>query len=207
MNTLIRITVIIMLALSPILLTNAQSNKKVSAFSKSIAEEKNGNYTKAISDMNQLYEEYKNDYLVNLRLGWLYYMNKQYDKSERFYKAALSISSNSIEAMLGLTYPYSAQDKWNEIKDLYKKILTKDSFNYTANLRLGQIYLNSKDFLNARKYLEKNFKEYPSDYDTNLSLGYVYLNLGDKTHASECFINALSVSPGDTTATEALGKL
>jgi tetratricopeptide (TPR) repeat protein len=60
-------------------------------------------------------------------LGWLYYNNKKYQESIKFYNKAFSLSNNkSVEALLGLTYPYDALSKTYEIISIYKKVLEID---------------------------------------------------------------------------------
>lgn len=187
---------------------SAQNNSfddKLLAFKNSYEQESIGKYTQAISSLIKVYDKYTNDYLINLRLGWLNYLNKDYETSKRYYNKALKLSSdNSIEAYLGLTYPLSAINDWDGVKQAYEKIIDIDENNYTANLRLGQIYLNRKNYLNAKLYLSKVHKFYPSDYESNLSLGWTLYYLGDKSSAKELFINVLTLNPGDESALSGL---
>lgn len=184
---------------------NAQSiDSKIGAFKKSIAAEKLSNYNDALSYLSPLKDNFKSDYLFNLRMGWLNYLVENYDESVKYYQEAVRISQNGIEAMLGLTYPYSAQGKWSEISGIYKSILEKDALNYTANLRLGQIYLNGGDYKNAKIFLEKVYQNYQSDYEVNLSLGWAYYYLGNNKKARELFSNALIANSGDESAEKGL---
>ncbi|MCF8355971.1 MAG: tetratricopeptide repeat protein [Melioribacteraceae bacterium] len=187
-------------------LTFAQTDnyKYLKIFNKSIEEEEIGNYTGAISELNEIYKEVPDDYLINLRLGWLYYQDKNYDESIKYYSKALEESDESIEAWLGLTFPYSGLEDWGTVKDIYQKILDKDELHYTANLRLGQILLNTGNYVNAKVYLQKLYELYPSDYEINLYLGWTYYYLGDKSKAQNHFTHALIASPDDSSAKEGL---
>ncbi len=180
------------------------SDLKLKAFTNSIQDESLENYEKAIEGLTSVYAELKTDYLTNLRLGWLYYSTKDYETSVKYYREAVRISGRSTEALLGLTYPYSGLEMWEEIKVIYEEILEKDKYNYTANLRLGQIFLNTTNYSNAKVYLEKNINNYPSDYETNLYLGWTYYYLGNKSKARELFVNALISKPNDASALEGL---
>jgi len=180
---------------------NAQ-NKKLDAFTKSVEQAANLKYGEAIKTMTDIYQSYSDDYLVNLRLGWLYYVTKDYKNSEKYYNNAVKISSNAPEPLLGLTLPLSKEDKWDEIENIYKTILDKDSHNYTANLRLGQIYLNGKNYLNAKSLFEKIQSDSPSDYSANLYLGWTYYYLGNSSKANYYFTNSLISTPNDTSATQ-----
>lgn len=181
-----------------------QSDKRIAAFKNSLTYEESNEYEKALSEIENIYSQNKSDYVINLRMGWLNYLNKDYSESIKFYNEALKISNNSIESLLGLTYPYSAKDDWSKVKEIYKKIIEKDKLNYTANLRLGQILLNSGDYLNAKVYLEKVYSLYPSDYETNLYLGWTNYYLKNNTKAAEYFSVALFSYPSDSSALEGL---
>lgn len=178
--------------------------EKLKAFQSSITEESIGNYDKAIELIKPIYDQEPNDYLANIRLGWLYYLSKKNDLATKHYKEAVRISGNSIESLLGLTYPYSAIDNWEEIKNIYKQIIDIDPLNYTANLNIGKIYYNSADYLNAKKIFEKLADIYPSDYETNLYLGWTYYSLGSNSKAYDYFVMALIANPSAASAKEGL---
>ena len=184
---------------------NNSSDDKLLAFKSSIEQESIGKYAQAILTMMKIYDKYTDDYIINLRLGWLNYLNKDYNSSVNFYKNAINISENkSIEAMLGITLPLSGRGDWDRVEDYYKKILDLDENNYTANLRLGQIKLNTENYLSAKSYLSKLIEMYPGDYETNLSLAWTYYYLGDKSTAHDLFIEVLALNPGDESALEGL---
>ena len=199
--TIIIITVVTVFAVNNLSQTN---DTKVEAFNSSINYEKENNYKQAIDALTSSYEVNKDDYLFNLRLGWLYYINKNYSGSVKYYGIAKNLKPSAIEPLLGLTLPLAAQEKWNEVKSQYEIILQKDKNNYTANLRLGQIYLNNKDYQNAKKYLETAYNFFPGEYDPNLSLGWTYYYLGDKVKSKNLLTNALMLNPGDELAAEGL---
>jgi tetratricopeptide (TPR) repeat protein len=183
------------------------SDTKVKTFNQSISYEIEKNYNKALETMLNSYEENKTDYLFNLRLGWLYYLNEKYDNSIKYYTNSKNIKPLAIEPMLGLTLPLAAKEKWDDVKKQYISILGIDTKNFIANLRLGQIYLNSNDYQNAKKYLEAVYNLYPAEYELNLSLGWTYYYLGNKSKAKELLTNSLMLSPNDKLAKEGLELL
>lgn len=202
----LKIILIVFIFSSTLNLAAANDSDKRRAFKLSIEEAEIGNYERAIKVLDNICSDYKEDYLINLRLGYLHYLSKEYENSVKYYNEAVRISDNSIEALLGLTYPYSEMGKWDSIKEIYRKIIEKDPYHYTANIRLGQIYLNNEDYLNAKKYLEKVQAQYPSEYEPNLSLGWTYYHLGNNAKAQELFSNALIAKPGDASAIEGLNS-
>jgi tetratricopeptide (TPR) repeat protein len=183
------------------------SDEKVKNFNQSLKFENDGNYKKALEEMNKIYESNKNDYLVNLRTGWLHYLLGNYEKSKTFYRTASEINPKSIEAKLGFTFPLWELQDWDQLKNIYNDILSIDKFNFTANLRLGQIYLNAEDYKNAEKYLETVQSRFPSEYEPNQSLGWTYYYLGKKEKSKELFTNVLMISPGDTLALRGIGLI
>jgi len=209
MKRLIYYFSIVVILVSTIILTNVvfsqQKDEKISAFNASINEATKGNYQKAIDVLLNIYKNNENDYLINLRLGYLYYLQKRYDKSIEYYKKAIQLTNEkSIEPFLGLTLPLASQEKWSEVEKAYQKILSIDPNNYTANIRLGQIYFNRKDYSKAENYLKKVYNFYPSDYEANLYLGWTYFYLNKKSDAKFHFVNTLMVSENDKSALEGM---
>jgi len=180
--------------------TVSAQNTKLDAFKKSIKQAENFKYGEATKTLLDIYGSYSDDYLVNLRLGWLYYVTKDYKASEKYYNKAVKISSNSPEALLGLTLPFSKENNWDKIISIYKSILDKNPHNYTANLRLGQIYFNNKNYLNAKMLFETIQKDFPSDFEANLYLGWIYYYLGNNSKSNKYFTNALIAAPNDNSA-------
>jgi len=200
---------LVILVMFPIFISVAQNNNslddKILTFKNSIEEESIGKYSQAILTLMKIYDKYTDEYTINLRLGWLHYLNKDYESSIKYYKNALAISYNkSIEAMLGATLPLAERGEWDNVKDFYKMILDIDENNYTANLRLGQIDLNTENYLSAKSYLSKVVEVYPGDYETNLYLAWTYYYLGDKSTAYDLFIEVLTLNPRDESALEGL---
>jgi len=184
----------------------AQSANKTKAFNQSINYEAKNDYKNALDVLKKVAGE-NNSYLLNMRLGWLYYKNQDYNNSKKYYGSALIQSKSSIEAMLGLTLPLASLEEWDEVQDIYVSILKIDANNYYANLRLGQIFLNKGEYSTAQKYLEKMYLFYPSEYEVNLSLGWTYLYLGEKQKAKQLFNTVLMMSENDESASTGLKQL
>lgn len=198
-------------AVIAVLASNVFSQKTptlVNAFHESLKCEEAKDVRKSIQALEGVYSEHKDDYLFNLRLGWLHYLAKNYEQSKKYYGHAFSLSgSQSVDALLGMTLPLSAQNDWDNVAATYHSVLTLDPMNFTANLRLGQIMLNRGIYGEAKKYLEKVQKSHPGSYEPNLSLGWTYYYLGNKQKATSLLTAALMLSPGDTLATKGLRLL
>jgi tetratricopeptide (TPR) repeat protein len=172
----------------------------IQVFNSSLTYESQDKSAEALQELEKAYPSAKSNYLVNLRMGWLHYSSQKYEFSEKYYRLALDLNKKSIEAMLGLTLPLAAQNKWDDVVKLYEAILEIDSDQYDANLRLGQILLNRGNYAQAQKHLGNVHLHYPGDYESNLSLGWANYYLGKKERAVECFTAALMLSPQDTSA-------
>ena len=200
LKTLVFLLAISVLTCGSIFSHELPGNEKIDAFKKSVAAEELGNYVKAINYLIVIFDDYKDDYLINLRLGWLNYLNKNYNESEKYYHEAIRISNQSIESLLGLAYPLYAAGKIDELIGVYKSILKLDPNNYRANLQLGIIYLNKNDYLNAKILFEKIKNNFPSDFSANLYLGWTYYYLGSNNKAHKLFTNALIIAPNEKSA-------
>lgn len=183
-------------------------NKRVAVLNASILLEKKGDFSNALDTLKSIYDTYKDDYLINLRIGWLYYSLKNYDESVVYYEKAISISKGkSVESILGSTYPLSGLNNWESVMQKYRSVLKLDPGNYTANLRLGQIYLNSGDYKQAKQHLDKILQFYPSDYEVNLSSAWNSYYLGDQKKARDLFNEVLAVNPNDSSAFQGMDLL
>lgn len=179
-------------------------DERITVFNSSISFESNGNLDSAISVIQNNYSKFENDYLYNLRLGWLYYSSGQMEKSLGYYEKAKILVPGNIESQFGATLPLSKLDKKTELIKVYSDIIKTDSMNYTANLYIGQIYLSSGDYSKAKYHLEKSFNQYPGYFDPNLYLGWTYYYLGNKKKAKDHFIYSLMLVADNKSAMEGL---
>jgi len=202
------LTALLIVAIVTLLAGKPASQKfpsTVPAFASSIDAEKRGDYAEAIKQLAAIYPEHKDNYLMNLRLGWLHYLSREYEESGKYYNAAIDISARkSIEAFLGLTLPMAALERWDGVESAYRSILALDANNYTANLRLGQIYLNRGEYAKAQPLLDKAHTFYPGEYEANLSLGWTHYYMGDRPKARLLLTTALMLVPGDSLALKGL---
>lgn len=172
------------------------------ALSKSYESETAGNYTTAISDLKSVYS--KDSYIVNIRLGWLSYLAKQYTESIKYYDIAIALKPYAIEARFGCVKPLSAIESWEKVKAHYLQILKIDPQNTVANYWLGVIYYNRKEYANAANLFGKNINLYPLDYDSVIMLAWTKLYLNKSADAKVLFNQALTLRPNDSSALSGL---
>lgn len=173
------------------------------AFAASYAAEAKADYNGAI---NALRSNYSGTYEQNLRLGWLYFLAKNYTVSISYYQKAVEQHPYALEPKFGLVKPYNALNQVDKMQALYQAILKIDPQNTQANYWAGVIFLNQKAYDKATRYFERVVNLYPFDYDANLSLAWCYLNLGRKADARLLYGKALLVRPNDPTAQAGLKR-
>jgi tetratricopeptide (TPR) repeat protein len=191
---------------SLVLLSIAQDQEKLSAaFSASYAKEKEGKYDDAIKVLKAFYDA--NSYEVNLRLGWLTYLQGQFNESLGYYNKAVDIMPYAIEPRLGVVLPLSAQGNWDMVITQYNKILVIDPNNTLILYRMGLISYDKKDYKQAYQYFEKVVNLYPWDYQSLLMLAWSNLKLGKTREAKILFYKVLLYYPGDVSSKEGLSLI
>ena len=182
----------------------AQAQDQTAAFASSYAAEAKADYADAIAPIKSIYA---GTYEQNLRLGWLYFLAKNYTASAAHYQKAVAQRPYAIEPKFGLVKPLNALGQTEKMLGLYADILKIDAQNTQANYWAGVIHLNRKDYNKAARYFERVVNLYPFDYDSTLSLAWAYLNLGKKAEARALYTEALLIRPGDAAATAGLKRL
>ncbi|HPW65567.1 MAG TPA: tetratricopeptide repeat protein [Salinivirgaceae bacterium] len=183
--------------------SSAQVNPS-KVFENSYAKEASGDYQGAINDLVGLNGF---DYHKSLRLGWLYYLSKNFDTSINYYQQAVKLRPKAVEALLGLCNPLEALGKIDQLEATYKKILAIDPMNSKINYALGNIYYYQKNFVLAEKHFDLVIGLYPFDYYSNLMAGWTKYFLDKKNEAKILFNTVLIISPTDSSAKEGLALI
>jgi len=175
------------------------------AFETSYVFEKSAQYLAAINKIKAVYDS--DSYEINLRLAYLYYESAYYRESANYYKKAIALKPNSIEAKLGYALPLYALSSWDTLKMQYEAILKLDPNNSTVNYRMGVIYYYKADYTTAATYLQKVNDAYPFDYDNNLMYAWTMLKLKKNEEAKALFNSVLLYKPTDASALEGLKSI
>jgi tetratricopeptide (TPR) repeat protein len=190
---------------SVLILMAQDYNKLTAVFSDSYAKEKSGKYGEAASALKSYYDA--NSYEINLRLGWLTYLQGQFTESMSYYNKAIDLMPYAIEPRLGLVLPASSLGNWDMVINQYNKILSIDPNNTVTLYRLGLIFYDKKDFKQAYQHFEKVVNLYPFDYQSVLMLAWTNFKLGKIREAKILFNKALLYSPDDISAKEGLSLI
>jgi len=176
------------------------------AFKDSYRYEKMGAYRDAIRALLPIQQQHPRFYLVNLRLGWLYYLFGKYGNSIKYYQKACEIRPQSFEAMLGLSLPLMAQKDWGAVERLMKKIVQQDPYNFYGNLRLAiALRLQNKADL-AERIIRKLLQRYPTNVALLVELGQDLFWQGKKKESRDIFRRVLLLDPENVVAREFLKK-
>ncbi len=179
--------------------------KLTAAFSDSYAKEKSGKYDDATKALKAFYDA--NSYEINLRLGWLTYLQGQFSESLSYYNKAVELMPYAIEPRLGAVLPLSAQGNWDLVVMHYNKILAIDPNNTLILYRMGLITYDKKDYKQAYQFFEKVVNLYPWDYQSVLMFAWTNYQLGKTREAKVLFNKALLYYPEDPSAKEGLGLI
>lgn len=179
--------------------------KLQAAFKSSYANEKNGEYSKAIKDLKDVYNE--NSYEINLRLGWLNYAAGNFTESMTYYQKAIQLQPMSEEAKMGYVLPASSVGNWDSVLKQYLDILKINSYNTTVLYKVGLIYYGKAQYSQALPYFEKVVNLYPFSYDGLLMYAWTNLKLTKYNEAKLLFNKVLLLSPTDASAKEGLSLI
>lgn len=163
------------------------------AFKKSYESEAGLKYAKAIEDLIPFANN--NTYEVNIRLGYLNYLNAKFLQSTTHYKRCIELAPKSVEARFGYINALAALEKWDEIILQYKEILKVDAGNTKALYNLGLIYYNRLDYTNAQSYLNTYVALYPFDFDGVNLMGWIKYYMCNKEESFVYFKRALLLNP------------
>jgi tetratricopeptide (TPR) repeat protein len=172
------------------------------AFANSFIYESKVQYPEAIKEMLNMYSD--KSYLINCRIGWLSYLNKEYANSIKYYKIACTLNPEASEPLWGLALPLLATEKWADLENTYLKITRYDPKNSLVNYRLGMIYYYRKNYVEAIKYFDITLTLYPLDYDAILMSAWTKYFLGKKDEAKVLFNRILLMYQQDASAIEGL---
>jgi len=179
--------------------------KLTAAFNDSYVKEKKEKYAEAASALKTIYDE--GSYEINLRLGWLTYLQGQFSESLNYYSKAVDLMPYAIEPRLGIVLPASAMGNWDFVVLNYNKILGIDPNNTLVLYRMGLISYERKDYKQAYNYFEKVVNLYPWDYDSLLMFAWTNYMLGKTREAKILFQKVLLYNPDDISAKEGLALI
>ena len=193
---------ILTLALSSVLAFSLDVN---TTYLKSYNYEKICACSDAIKVLIPLYKKYPNGYIVNLRLGWLFFLNKKYKNAILHYKKALITKPYSMEANIGLIKSYLASEDYNSAIRIGNMILKTDYYNFYGNYYLILALKLKKNYTEAKKIINKMLALYPTSVIYLEQLAQITAKSNIKK-AKEIYKNILILDPNNILAKEFFTK-
>jgi len=155
-----------------------------------------GKYKEAIKVLSPLYKKYPNGYTLNLRFGWLFYLNKKYADSIIYYKKASLINSYALDSRLGLIRVYLDTHSYNEAQTVATELLKIDYYNYYANIYMIQSLNAQKKYNISLKIINKMLALYPTDISYLELLAVVY-KATDSKYLQKLYEDILILDPNN----------
>ena len=170
------------------------------AYYRSYDYERTEDYMNGIRALAGVFEAYPEGYTVNLRMGWLFYLNGNYANSLEHYGTAQRVAPYALEAKVGSLLPLLAQERFAEVESLAYQVVSVDYYNYYGNLRLGLVLRLQGKLEQARMVVVKMLTVYPTEplYLTELAL--IAVAEGDTEAARRTFEDVLILDPENPTA-------
>ncbi len=168
-------------------------------YEKSYNYEKMGDYKDAIKVLIPLLKKFPTGYTLNLRIGYLYFLNKNYKNAIKYYQKASLVLPYSIEPKLGLMRVYLAMGNYEKAIEIGNTILKRDFYNFYGNFYLAKAMFYKKDFKDALLVVNKMLGLYPTSVLYLTLLGEIYWNI-DKNKAKNIFNNVLILDPNNIVA-------
>lgn len=163
-------------------------------------------YKEAIALLKKKKVTKNNAEFITLRLGWLHYLNAEYNSAISYYKAAIKINSRSLDAKISLLNPLTAQKRWREVAYLCSQILDSSPWNYQANLFLMQAHSNQGDWQSLKKQATSLIERYPTSADPLVYLARANIQLGKANAAQNAYQKLLMLFPSNLEASYYLNK-
>lgn len=171
------------------------TTQAASLWSDSLRLEQNSDYAGALDKMAYFAKVSSDIYLIQIRCGWLNYMNKSYDKAVTDYLAAAKIEPTSLTPYLGLMYTYRAAGQTPQALQACRQVLQIDPLNYTATKMLAAISYENGNFTDAAQDYLSLLRTHPEDESLLSGAGWSLLKLNRKAEAKLCFQRLLILSP------------
>jgi len=165
--------------------------------------EKMQDYKDAIKVLIPVYNKYPNGYTLNFRLGWLFYLSKQYKNALKHYQKASVVAPYSIESKLGIIKTYLALGDYDSALKIGDVILKEDYYNYYGNYYEILALKAKKQNKVALSLINKMLSLYPTSILYLEELAKITY-LTDKNKAKKIFEDILILDPNDITAKEYL---
>lgn len=198
---------IVVSAVHPSVYAKFTTSEIQQAYYKSYNYEKIGTYKDAIDTLLPLYKQYPKGYTLNLRIAYLYYLDKKYANAANYYNQAIKIAPNALDAKLGQLLLLIAQQQYSKCSELAYQVIKVDYYNYYGNLRLAYCLRGQQKYDVAGQIILKMLGIYPLDIALLNEYALTQFFLTAYTIAQQTFNSVLTLAPENVTAKEYLAAI
>ncbi len=176
-------------------------------FVKAYAYKETNDTAKAIENFRECLKNNPQNTSANIELGFLFSLKK--DKlAITYFKNALAIDSNNLNANYNLGLYYQNNDYLNEAIDVYKTMIENDPSFAHSYFNIGYIYLellNIPDM--GADYFTQAIAQKADFFEAYYNRGLCYEEVGNVIQAQEDFKMALKISPNYDPAISSLNRV
>ena len=176
------------------------------AYHASYEYERAEDYQDGIRALAPVYEAYPNGYTVNLRMGWLFYFNGNYNNAVAHYEVARSAAPFALEPKLGQLLPLLAQGRWSDAERVAYEVVSVDHYNYYGNVRLVLALRMQQKFESAYQIALKMAGAYPTDLTFLTELALLNEARGNEEEALRLFTDLQILDPENEAARNYLNR-
>jgi len=189
-------TILFLLLNISLLFSSAEFEDIKSQYFKSYDYEQMQKYGEAIKVLSPLYKKYPKGYTLNLRFGWLFYLDKKYNDSIKYYKKASLINPYALDPRLGLIRVYLDTYSFKKAEQVSYELLKIDYYNYYANLYVIKALIAQKKYDIATEIINKMLALYPTEISYLEQLAIVY-KLTNNKYLQKLYEDILILDPNN----------
>ena len=179
-----------------LLFSSAEFEDIKSQYFKSYDYEQMQKYGEAIKVLSPLYKKYPKGYTLNLRFGWLFYLDKKYNDSIKYYKNASLINPYALDPRLGLIRVYLDTYSFKKAELVSYELLKIDYYNYYANLYVIKALIAQQKYDIATEIINKMLALYPTEIVYLEQLAIVY-KLTNNKYLQKLYEDILILDPNN----------
>jgi len=176
-------------------------------FIKGYAYREAGNNEAAISNLRQCLKNNPNNYEANIEIAVIYSEIKN-DLAITYFKNAIALDSNNINAYYNLGLYYQNNDFLNEAISTYKDIIEIDSVFPNSYYNIGYIYLEMLKVQDmAAPYFTEAINAKPDYKEAYFNRALCFEEVGNIQQAYNDYKKALQIDPQYELAIEAINRV
>jgi len=166
----------------------------VAIWTDSVELENKGDYNGALEHLPSFRQITGEEYLTDLRTGWLNYLAKKYDVAITSYRRAAIKEPQALAPLLGMARCYSALNNNLEAVRAAEQAVNRRPTDYSSTQMLAALFYQGGDFKRALQYYSALLQSYPEDTATLSGYAWSQLIAGNKRDAIAAFRRLILLS-------------